>query len=260
MKGYNALFDALREIALTASTTLQLDTINPQLDGKPAEEIVRWADEAFGDGLAMTSSFGAQSAVMLHLVTRVVPDVPVILIDTGYLFPETYQFVNDLTKRLSLNLKVYTAKVTPARYEALHGRTWEYAEGLDHYHQVFKVEPLQRALEELDVKAWLAGLRAEQTDHRKSLRTVEVQDGVYKVHPILRWTTKDVHEYLKAHDLPYHPLYEQGYASIGDTHSTRPITDGMDEREGRFGGMAQECGIHVPQSKEEDDSRMSSGL
>ena len=245
---------------MTASSTIQLDSINPELGGKSAEQIIRWASEAFGDGLAMTSSFGAQSAVMLHLVTRVVPDIPIILIDTGYLFPETYHFVNDLTKRLSLNLKVYSPRVTPARYEALHGKTWEYAEGLDHYHQIFKVDPLQRALEELQVKAWLAGLRSDQTDHRKSLRIVEMQDGLYKVHPILSWSTKDVHEYLKANDLPYHPLVEKGYASIGDTHSTRPITDGQDEREGRFNGLAQECGIHIPQSKDEDDSRVSSGL
>lgn len=245
---------------MTASATIQLDTINPELDGKPAEDIIRWAAEAFGDGLAMTSSFGAQSAVMLHLATRVVPDIPVILIDTGYLFPETYHFVKDLTQRLSLNLKVYNPAVTPARYEALHGKTWEYAEGLDHYHQVFKVEPLQRALEELEVKAWLAGLRAEQTEHRASLRPVERQDGLYKVHPILRWSRKDVGEYMARHDLPYHPLVEKGYASIGDTHSTRPVSAGQDERDGRFNGLAQECGIHLPTTQEEDQSRMSSGL
>lgn len=245
---------------MTASATLQLNTINPQLDGKPAEEVIRWASEAFASGLAMTSSFGAQSAVMLHLATRVVPDIPVILIDTGYLFPETYQFIKTLQDRLSLNLKVYSPRITAARYEALHGKTWEYAEGLDHYHEVFKVEPLQRALEELNVTAWLAGLRAEQTDHRQSLRPVEQQAGIYKVHPILRWTTKDVHDYLTKHDLPYHPLFEKGYASIGDTHSTRPITEGMSERDGRFGGLRQECGIHLPQTEAENQSRESSGL
>jgi len=245
---------------MTASATLQLDAVNAQLDGKPAEDIVRWAGETFGDGLAMTSSFGAQSAVMLHLVTRIIPDLPIILIDTGYLFPETYKFVQDLTKRLSLNLKVFSPRVSPARYEALHGKTWEYAEGLSHYHEVFKVEPLQRALEDLNVTAWLAGLRSDQTDHRATLRTIEKQDGLYKVHPILNWSRKDIGEYLAKHNLPYHPLVEKGYASIGDTHSTRAITEGQDEREGRFGGLAQECGIHIPQTKEENESLGSSGL
>lgn len=245
---------------MTASATLQLDSANSLLDGKSAPEIVRWAGETFGDGLAMTSSFGAQSAVMLHLVTRVVPDLPVILVDTGYLFPETYKLIQDFTERFNLNLKVYTARVTPARYEALHGKTWEYAEGLSHYHDVFKVEPLQRALEELNVTAWLAGLRADQTDHRASLRTVEQQKGLYKIHPILSWSRKDIGQYMSEHELPYHPLVEKGYASIGDTHSSRPIAEGEDERAGRFGGFAQECGIHMPQTEAENERLGSSGL
>jgi len=245
---------------MTASATLNLDSVNADLADREAADIIRWAGQTFGDGLAMTSSFGAQSAVMLHLVSRELPGVPVILIDTGYLFPETYRFAEDLRQRLDLNLKIYSPKVTPGWYEAIHGKTWEYVEGLDHYHHVFKVEPLQRALEELNITAWLAGLRAHQTDHRATLRTVEKQDGIYKVHPILRWSGKDVHEYLKRHDLPYHPLVDKGYASIGDTHSTRPITEGMDEREGRFGGLRQECGIHLPTSKEESASRDASGL
>ena len=245
---------------MTASATLQLDSANRLLDGKSAPEIVRWAGETFGDGLAMTSSFGAQSAVMLHLVTRVVPDLPVILVDTGYLFPETYKLIQDFTERFKLNLKVYTARVTPARYEALHGKTWEYAEGLSHYHDVFKVEPLQRALEELNVTAWLAGLRADQTDHRASLRTVEQQNGLYKIHPILSWSRKDIGQYMSEYELPYHPLVEKGYASIGDTHSSRPIAEGEDERAGRFGGFAQECGIHMPQTEAENESLGSSGL
>ena len=245
---------------MTASATLQLDSANRLLDGKSAPEIVRWAGETFGNGLAMTSSFGAQSAVMLHLVTRVVPDLPVILVDTGYLFPETYKLIQDFTERFKLNLKVYTARVTPARYEALHGKTWEYAEGLSHYHDVFKVEPLQRALEELNVTAWLAGLRADQTDHRASLRTVEQQNGLYKIHPILSWSRKDIGQYMSEYELPYHPLVEKGYASIGDTHSSRPIAEGEDERAGRFGGFAQECGIHMPQTEAENESLGSSGL
>jgi len=245
---------------VTASATLQLESVNRQLDGKSAEHAIQWASETFGSGLAMTSSFGAQSAVMLHLVTRIVPEVPVILIDTGYLFPETYHFVKELTDRLSLNLKVFSPRVTPARYEPLHGKTWEYPEGMEHYHQTFKVEPLQRALDQLNVTAWLAGLRSNQTDHRATLRTVEKQNGIYKVHPILNWSRKDVGDYMTTHNLPYHPLVEKGYASIGDTHSSRPVTEGEDERAGRFGGFAQECGIHLPQSEAENESLGSSGL
>jgi phosphoadenosine phosphosulfate reductase len=193
------------------------------------------------------------------------PDIPVIFIDTGYLFPETYVFAETLTQRLKLNLKVYQSPVSPARMEALHGRLWEAGseEALDHYQRIRKLEPTQRAMRELNATAWLAGVQRHQTEYRAGLSIVEVPANsgcTYKIHPILNWTTKDVHEYLKKHDLPYHPLYEQGYASIGDTHSTKPITEGMHERDGRFLGLKQECGLHLPTSPDEDKSREGSGL
>ena len=240
---------------------LDVQAVNAQLDDAPAQRVVAWAHETFGSALVMTSSFGAQSAVSLHLVTRVVPDIPVIFIDTGYLFPETYRFALALKQRLKLNLKVYTPRVTTGWLEAVHGKLWEQGpEALDKYLQIVKVEPMQRAMNELGAKAWVAGLRREQTRHRANLRRVELQDGRCKVHPILDWSTKQVHDYLQQHDLPYHPLYEKGYASIGDVHSTRPITEQQHEREGRFGGLRQECGLHLPTSAEENQSRESSGL
>ncbi len=247
--------------ASPARRELSLDSTNRELADADATRIIAWAAETFGCGLAMTSSFGAQAAVSLHLVTQVVPGIAVIAIDTGYWFPETYRFMDELAARLKLNLKVYHPAITAARQEATYGRLWEQGvEGLDRYHRINKIEPMQRALRELGVTAWIAGLRAQQTGHRAKLRTVETQDGIYKVHPILRWTTKEVHEYLKKHGLPYHPLYEKGYKSIGDVHSTRPITAGMDERDGRFGGLKQECGLHIPTTPAENQSREASGL
>ena len=240
---------------------LDLDTINHQLADADPTAVVRWAFKKFASGLVLSSSFGAQAAVMLHLVTRVVADIPVILIDTGYLFPETYRFADTLAQRLNLNLKVYQPVISSARQEALEGKLWEAGETeLDHYNRVRKVEPMRRALRELDATAWLAGLRRQQTGHRATLRPVELQDGIYKIHPILGWTPEDVHGYLNAHDLPYHPLYEQGYRSIGDTHTTTRVTEDMHEREGRFGGLKQECGLHLPTSPEENQSLGSSGL
>ena len=240
---------------------LELDAINLQLANADADQIIRWAADTFKKQLVLSSSFGVQAAVMLHLATRVVPDIPVIFIDTGYLFPETYQFAEALTKRLKLNLKVFQSELSAARYEAIYGPQWNQGpQGLALYNYRRKVEPMKRALTDLSAAAWLAGLRREQTDHRASLEIVEVQDDRYKIYPILNWTTKDVYEYLKKHDLPYHPLYEKGYASIGDTHSTTPITEGMSERSGRFHGLKQECGLHLPTSAEENESRGSSGL
>ncbi len=240
---------------------LDLDSMNRRLANSDAPAIVEWASAAFGAGLVLSSSFGAQAAVMLHLVTRMVPRIPVIWVDTGYLFPETYRFADALARRLDLNLKVYQPLISPARQEAIDGQLWEQGQdGLGRYNQIRKVEPMQRALSELGATAWFAGLRRQQTDHRATLRTVERQDGVYKIHPILAWTNADVHRYLKQHDLPYHPLHEQGYLSIGDTHTTSRVTDGAHERAGRFGGLKQECGLHLPTSAEENQSLGSSGL
>jgi phosphoadenosine phosphosulfate reductase len=213
-----------------------------------AARLVAWASREEGDGLVMSTSFGIQSAALLHLATRVVPEIPVIWVDTGYLPPETYRFAEELSERLELNLKVYQSPISPARMEALDGRPWERgdAAALDRYHRLRKREPMQRALRELGATAWLAGLRADQTDHRRTLTRIDRQDGRLKLHPLLDWSAKDVHSYLRAHDLPYHPLFEQGYATVGDWHSSRPVTAGdLHERDTRFGGLAQECGLHV---------------
>lgn len=251
--------------AATAHNTaanLDLDAINAELKGASAQAIIQWSADTFKQGLILTSSFGAESALMLHLATQALPNIPVVVVDTGYLFPETYKFIELLHERLGLNLKVYQSPISPARMEATHGRLWEKGtvDALNTYDRLRKVEPMQRALKELGVGAWLAGLRSNQTQHRASLRTVEKLNGVYKVHPILGWSSKDIFNYFKQHDLPYHPLFEKGYASIGDVHSTVSVTEGMNARDGRFQGLKQECGLHLPETQEEDSSRSSSDL
>ncbi len=225
-----------------------LGALDLELATLDASQLIQWASLVAGDRLAMSTSFGIHSAAMLHLVTRMLPEIPVVWVDTGYLPAETYHFARELTERLNLNLKVYQPPISPARMEALYGRPWELkdAEALDRYHRSRKVEPMQRALRELGATAWLAGLRAEQTEHRKKLRRVDRQWGRPKVLPILHWTAKDVHEYLRTHDLPYHPLFEQGYTSVGDWHSSRPIgAHDRHERDTRFDGLGQECGLHL---------------
>ncbi|WP_404420369.1 phosphoadenylyl-sulfate reductase [Nibricoccus sp. IMCC34717] len=215
------------------------------LESATAEQRVQWAVEQFGDRLAMTTSFGVQSAVMLHLVTQVAPTIPVIFIDTGYLFPETYRFARDLTQRLNLNLKRYVPAMTAAEQEALYGKQWEQGlDGLKRYNQLNKVEPMNRAVTELGLTAWLAGLRRSQSSTRENLKVVQQQNKVTKIHPILDWDNRQVHRYLTAHGLPYHPLWDQGYVSVGDWHSTTKLLDGMREEETRFGGVKRECGLH----------------
>lgn len=242
---------------------LDLEALNQTLHDIEAAELVKWGAKTFGDTLVMTTSFGIQSAVMLHLVTQVLPDIPVIWIDTGYLPAETYRFADELTQRLHLNLKVYQSPMSPARMEAVHGRLWDQnnLEALNRYDYIRKVEPMQRALKELGAKAWLAGLRAGQTSHRQTLGRIAQQNGIYKLHPILSWHSRDVYNYLTHHDLPYHPLFDQGYVTVGDWHSSRPMTAADDdERDTRFKGLKQECGLHLPQTQGEADSLNSSSL
>jgi phosphoadenosine phosphosulfate reductase len=215
------------------------------LAAQSAEKRVLWALEAFGEGLILSSSFGAQSAVLLHMATTQKPDIPVVLIDTGYLFPETYRFVDQLKERLALNLLVYRAKLSPAWQEVRHGKLWEQGfDGIEKYNYINKVEPMRRALQELNASAWLAGLRRQQAISREKLGVLAKQDGLVKIHPIIDWTDRHVFQYLQKHDLPYHPLWEQGYVSIGDVHTTRPLTDGLTEEETRFFGLKRECGLH----------------
>ncbi len=193
----------------------------------------------------VTSSFGAQSAVMLHLVTRQKPDIPVVLIDTGYLFPETYQFVDELTDRLNLNLKVYQPRLSSAWQEARYGNRWEQGlEGIESYNQDNKVEPMQRAIADLNVGTWFSGLRRNQSLDRSKTPFVEASGDRFKVYPIADWSDRDIYDYLKKHDLPYHPLWEQGYVSIGDVHTTKSLADVDSVEETRFFGLKRECGLH----------------
>jgi phosphoadenosine phosphosulfate reductase len=248
---------------VTEPLNLDLPTLNANLQQAEALEIIEWAAQIFGLGLVMSTSFGIQAAVMLHLATRVLPNIPVIWVDTGYLPPATYRFAEQLIQDLNLNIQVYQSPMSPARMEAIHGRLWQQSEveSLNRYDQLRKVEPMQRALLDLGATAWLAGLRAEQTQHRQTLSIVEQQGTLYKVLPILNWSTADIHAYLQDHNLPYHPLKEKGYATVGDWHSSRPMTDQDEhERQTRFQGMKQECGLHLPATISEEKSLDSSSL
>lgn len=215
------------------------------LESVPAIERVEWASAQFGEHLVLSSSFGAQSAVCLHMATTVNPSIPVILIDTGYLFPETYRFIDELADRLRLNLHVYRSSKGPAWQEATYGRLWEQGlDGLNRYNYINKVEPMARALDGLDAKGWISGLRRQQAKSRVDLGVLLARKGRIKIHPIIEWNDYDVYQYLQRFDLPYHPLWEKGYVSIGDVHTTSRLLDGMTEEETRFFGLKRECGIH----------------
>ncbi|MDX1507756.1 MAG: phosphoadenylyl-sulfate reductase [Woeseiaceae bacterium] len=215
------------------------------LQAMSAGERVEWALQRLPGRHMLSSSFGAQSAVMLHLVTRQAPDIPVVVVDTGYLFPETYRFIDELTGRLDLNLEVYRPRVSGAWQEARHGRRWEQGvDGIRDYNRDNKVEPMERALKELDVGTWFAGLRRSQSRGRRKTPFIDTSGERWKVHPIADWSDRDVYDYLRAHDLPYHPMWEKGYVSIGDVHTTKSLSDVGSVEETRFFGLQRECGLH----------------
>ena len=217
----------------------------PRLDALSAEERVAWALEHFEDRIVLASSFGVQAAVSLHMITRQRADIPVVLIDTGYLFPETYRFIDELTERLDLNLQVYRPAMSAAWQETRYGKLWEQGvEGLDRYNELNKVEPMRRALDELGADAWFAGLRRQQSTSRAERSVLEVQNDRVKVHPLIDWSDRDVYRYLQRFDLPYHPLWHEGYVSVGDRQLTRPLSEMMEEEDTRFLGIKRECGLH----------------
>lgn len=239
-----------------AEQSLRLAELNGYLETLTAQERVAWAIENLEGTHAVSSSFGIQAAVMLHLVSQVKADTPVILTDTGYLFPETYRFIDELTEKLNLNLKIFSAATSPNWQEARYGKLWNQGvEGIEKYNKLNKVEPMRRALDELEVGTWFSGLRREQSSSRANLPILAIQNGVFKFLPVIDWTNKDVHYYLEENNLPYHPLWEEGYLSVGDTHTTRKWEPGMSEEETRFFGLKRECGLH-----EEENESDGSGI
>ena len=224
------------------------DSMENVFHGLTAEDLIEWASEEFDSGLVMSTSFGIQSAVTLHLAKQIRPSIPVIWVDTGYLPKETYDYAETLTNLLDLNLQVAKSPISPAAMEIAHGRLWESdnIEDLNLYDRIRKVEPMNRTLAALNATGWISGIRADQTEHRSRLPRVKRQGTRYRIYPILEWSNRDVYYYMQKFNLPQHPLFEQGYTTVGDVHSSRPRSEGDDsDRATRFGGRKEECGLHL---------------
>ena len=236
------------------SHSLDADSLNSAFESADAAKIVSWAATEFAGDLVMSSSFGAESALLLHMATRVLPRIRVIMIDTGFLFPETHRFMEELRLRFDLNVWVYRTKNDPFAY--LHGAGEEnpnWRNDVNSCCAANKNEPMERAFADLRPKAWLRGIRRQQAETRKKRSIIEWSPRyqAWAISPLLNMTTKDIFHYMKQHDLPYHPLYEQGYTSIGcnPLSCTRPIQPGEDPRSGRWSGSGKvECGINLTNS------------
>jgi phosphoadenosine phosphosulfate reductase len=230
---------------------LDLPALNEMFERSEPAKIVAWAVAQFGDDLVMSSSFGAESAVLLHMASSALPGIPVIFVDTGYIFPETHAFREQLRARLNLNLRVYRTRNDPAEYLRRAGEsdpTWR--NNVTACCAANKNEPFERAMRELSPRGWLRGIRRNQAATRKDRRFIEWSDRYHchAISPLLNWTSRDLYGYLKKFDLPYHPLYEKGYLSIGcnPLSCTRPVTADDDPRSGRWAGQGKvECGINL---------------
>ena len=233
--------------------TIEVDALNAMFEKEPPANIVKWATAEFGDELVMTSSFGAQAAVLIHLAIQARPDIRIIFIDTGYLFPETHQFMEDLRRRFNLNVWTYRTRNDPFAYLHAAGEdNHTFRKDIDACCAANKIEPMERAMHELKPRAWLRGIRRPQgSDLRAAARFIEWSPryGCYAVSPMLNWTRKEIGLYMKEHNLPYHPLVDKGYPSIGcnPLSCTQPVQLGtnVDDRTGRWAGKNKlECGIN----------------
>jgi len=205
-------------------------TVTTDLEHAPAREVVAYALERFHPRLTMACSFQKEESVLVHMLTKIEPGARIFTIDTGVLFPETLQTWKQFEHRFGVNVEVVDA-TSP-------GAAWSVSRCCGEA----KVDALGRAL--TGVEAWITGVRREQAPTRSSSAKLERDErrGIWKVNPLADWTDKDLWRYIHEHDLPYHPLHDRGYASIGCAPCTQP----GDGREGRWAGQEKvECGIHV---------------
>lgn len=228
-----------------------LEDVNARFEGAEPAEIVAWALD-LAERPAVASSFQVESTVVLHLATRVVPDVPVLFLETGFHFRETLELKERLTRQLGLNVVDLRGETTPAEQAAIHGpRLYERNPALCCV--LNKVRPLDRALAGYDL--WMTGLRRGSASTRGAVPFVEphrTAEGhkLLKVNPVASWTHGRARAYLEEHGLLHHPLYDLGYASIGCAPCTRALFPGEDERAGRWAGVDKvECGIHLPAAR-----------
>ena len=226
-----------------------LEKFNEELIKLSSLEMLEWSLRKFENNLAFTTSFGIQSSVLLHLIqsSSLKNEVKIFWIDTGYLPKETYLYANTLINKLSLNITILQSEISPAHMEAMHGKLWESnkLEDINKYHQIRKIDPLDKALKKYSINCWGSGVRAQQTTNRGKMQFIELIRDTLSIRPLLGWSQKDIFYYMKEKNLPQHPLFIQGYSTVGDWHSSSAESSNTKGRSTRFGGIKQECGLHV---------------
>ena len=209
-----------------------------------AAELVSFALQRFSPRIAVASSFGAEDVVLIHLAAQVRPDFRVFTLDTDFLFPETYALIDVIERRYHIKVERTKPQLTPQEQAKEFGEAL-WSRQPDQCCKIRKVEPLTQKLSELD--AWVTGIRRDQAPTRANARKLEwdAKFGLVKINPLADWKWEQVWDYIRSQNIPYNPLHDQGYPSIGCTYCTRPVQAGEDQRAGRWSGFQKtECGLH----------------
>ncbi len=209
------------------------------------EQVLSWAFKRYRNEVAISSAFGAEGMVLIDMTSRLRRNFRVFTLDTEFLFPETYALMDRIEERYGIKIEKVYSILSPEAQERIYGANlWSHSP--DRCCELRKVEPLQKKLAEL--RAWITSIRRDQTTARANAKKIEwdAKFGLLKINPIAAWTSQQVWNYIREHDVPYNPLHDQNYPSIGCTHCTRAIRPGEDPRAGRWSGFAKtECGLHT---------------
>ena len=209
------------------------------------EDLLRWAFVTFGGYVEIASGFGPEGMVLIDIAAKVQPEFRIFTVDTDFLFPETYTLMEQIEKRYGIRVERIKSSLPPEGQERLHGPAL-WSRDPDACCNLRKVEPLRKKLSQL--RAWVTSIRRDQTAARSGALKVEwdAKFHLVKINPLVDWTTAKVWRYIHDHDLPYNPLHDRGYPSIGCTHCTRSVQPGEDARAGRWSGFNKtECGLHT---------------
>ncbi len=230
----------------------QLSLIAGRLAEATPQEVLRWAVAEFHPKLLMATAFGAEGCCIMHMLAEIEPGVTMINLDTGYQFPETLELRERIKDKYGIEVTYIRPATTVADYEAEHGGPL-YPHRPDQCCHDRKVVPLRDAMAHYAPRAWVSAIRKDQTSNRGTAAVVEWDRkfNVVKVNPLLNWTKKEVWAFVVKHDVPYNPLHDQNYPSIGCWPCTRAVAAGEDDRAGRWAGnVKKECGLHVVEHKD----------
>ncbi len=228
-------------------TSPDFKTLSDSFEAKSPQDVLGYAIETYHPKIVLACSFGAEDVVLVDMVHRINPSVPMFYLDTDFLFPETYATRDRVIEQYGLKpTQVLQVKslLAPQKQAASYGDAL-WTSNPDQCCQLRKVEPLTRVLQGYD--AWITGIRRDQAPSRADAGLVEWDQKfrLVKVNPLARWSWADVWTYIKIYEVPYNPLHDQNYPSIGCTHCTKPVMPGQDPRSGRWQGSAKtECGLH----------------